>query len=185
MQQGVYIERMTTLIKLFYAGAIAALFVLLVAFGIRTFYAGPQQPEPPIFQPFPRFPSPPAPPGTEPAPQPTPTAEERGYQEEQRRFQEEFQRYEDERAEYRRNVFLIAALAGIVAVAGGIALPRRTDAIRLGLVAGGLGTILYSVIQAGGDLDDAGSTLVFFLALAGFALVLAAGYRWLTTNETS
>jgi hypothetical protein len=47
-------------------------------------------------------------------------------------------------------------------------------------VAGGLGTLLYGVIQAAGDLDEVGSALIFVIVLFGLIIVLAAGYRWLS-----
>ncbi len=67
----------------------------------------------------------------------------------------------------------------MLAVAAGLAVPPALDAVRLGLVVGGLGTIIYAVAQAGEDLDAAGPEVVFVVALAGLALMLAAGYRWL------
>ena len=165
---------MIVLIKLFYAASIASLLVLLVAFGIRTFYEGPQAPE---------FPQPPvrpvivAPDGTQPR-----TPEQVEFESAQRQFQEDIRRYEDERADYHRVVFLIAAAIGIAAIAGGLALQSRLDALRLGLVAGGLGALVYGVIQAQGDLDNAGPELIFVVAAFGLALVGFAGYRWLTAQ---
>jgi hypothetical protein len=174
---------MTTLIKLFYAAAIAALLILLVAFGIRTFYAAPEEPqfpEPPLSI---RGPLAPAPPSTEPGVVPTPTPEQAAYQQAQERYQDEYKAFREEQKDYRRNVFLIAAVVGVVAVASGLMLQSRLDAIRLGLVVGGLGTILYAVIQAAEDLDEVGSELVFVVALVGLALVIGVGYRWLGRSE--
>jgi hypothetical protein len=164
---------MTTLIKLFYAGAITALLVMLVGFGIRTFYEAPEEPQYPSKALSLRLVSPTG------APEQPSSAELQALEEEQRRYQEAYEAYSKERADYRRNVFLIASLFGVVAVAGGLVLPGRLDAIRLGLVAGGLGALLYAVIQADGDLDDFGSTVAFLVALTGLALILGAGYRWL------
>ena len=177
---------MTTLIKLFYAGAIAALLVLLVAFGIRTFYVAPEEPQfpqtPPNLFRQPAALATPSPDG-QPAPTPTLTPEQGQYEQDQEQYRRDYEAYEDERADYRRNVFLISSLFGVLAIAAGLYLNEKVDAIRLGLVAGGLGTILYAVVQAGGDLDDAGSAVVFAVALLGFALILGAGYRWLGRNE--
>ena len=173
---------MTTLIKLFYAGAISALLILLVAFGIRTFYAPPEAPhfpQPPIgFRPVGPTPV------DKPELAPPPTPEQVEFEANQRRFQEELERYNKERAGYRRNVFLAGAVVAVVAVASGVILDRRMDAIRLGLVAGGLGTLLYAVIQAGSDLARLGPEVMFGFALVGLVLVLAAGSRWLA-NEGS
>ena len=73
---------------------------------------------------------------------------------------------------------------GVAAIAGGLTLPGRLDAIRLGLVAGGLGSVLYSVLQAGGDLDEAGATVIFLAAGLSLLLVMAVGYRWLSRQDT-
>lgn len=70
-------------------------------------------------------------------------------------------------------------------MSAGIVLHRRFDALRLGLVTGGLGTLLYAVVQADEDLGDIGSTVVFVVAMVGLALILAAGYRWLAASESA
>src|SRR5688572_23955246 len=152
---------MTVLIKLFYAGAVATLLVLFVAFGVRTFYSPPGAPESPNlpfgFRPAP---IPPVPAGT-PQSVPTPTPQELDFEAQQRRFPEDYERYQDRLADYKRNVFLMVSILAFVAVAAGLSLSSRLDAIRLGLVAGGLATILYGVIQAGGDIAKAGPAVGF------------------------
>ena len=169
---------MVVLLKLFYAAAIAALLVLVVAFGIRTVYAPPDAPEYPG---FPRGYLPPGPtaPGEVPAPL---TPEQQQAIAEQERYQEEYERYEKKRADYHRNVFLAAAALAIVAIAAGLAAPAYLDAIRLGLVGGGVVTVIYGVIQAGSDLDETDPALIVVVAAAGLALILAFGYRWLATR---
>jgi hypothetical protein len=165
----------TVLLKLIYAGAIAALLVLTVAFGIRTFAPPPEAPE------FPKTPVGfrPVGPGPDPQAFPTPTPEQLAFEKSQMDFQEDYERYEDERAEYRSRVFIAASVLGIAAVAGGLWLPGALDAIRLGLVSGGVGTLIYAVVQAGGDLDEAGTAVVFLVVLIGLVLVVVSGYRWL------
>ena len=174
---------MTVLIKLAYAAAVAALMVLLVAFGVRAFYPSPDQPE------YPQMPQSFRAPVAAPAPASstataavvTPAPQELArYEEDQRQYQQAYERFEGERRDYRRNVFLMTALISVAAVAGGAALWSRIDAVSLGFVAGGLATLLYGVIQAAGDLDEISPTLIFVAVLAGLALVLAAGYRWLS-----
>lgn len=158
---------MTVLIKLFYAGALAALLVLSIAFGIRTLYSAPEEPQwpqPPIARPLD--------PGSEAL---------REYEEAQQQYQVAYEEFEHDRAEYRRNVFFVALILALVCVAGGVSLAAHLDALRLGLVAGGLAVLVYAVIQAGGDLGEVGSGGVFVVALIGLALVLGAGYRWLQT----
>jgi hypothetical protein len=88
----------------------------------------------------------------------------------------------DERADYHVRVFIAAAVLAIAAVAGGLALPQRLDAIRIGLVGGGLTTLVYAVIQASGDLDEAGSGVIFLVIAIGLALVMYSGYHWLTAR---
>jgi len=168
----------TVLIKLFYAGALMALIVLMVAFGIRTVYTPPEEPE------YPAMPATvigwsPFPPSVAGAEAPPLTPEQAAYQQEQERYREAYERYREDRADYRRNVFLAAALAAVAFIAGGIAADARLDALRLGLVAGGLGTLIYGVAQAGGDLGETAPAFIFVVALAGLAFVLVAGYRWL------
>jgi hypothetical protein len=177
----------TTLIKLFYAGAIAALLILLVAFGIRTFYAAPEEPRFPELPPSLRSQFVPVPPKVEGDPTPASllTPDQIAYQEAQEQYQRDFERYMEERADYRRNVFLAASIIGVLAIAAGLLLSSELDAIRLGLVAGGLGTLIYAVAQAGEDLDEFGPTVVFIVALIALALVLGAGYRWLGRTEAA
>jgi hypothetical protein len=169
---------MTVLIKLCYAAAITALLVLFVAFGIRTFYAPPAEP---VF-PQPPFPIRPVGPVGPDGVLPQPMPEQVEWEEQQREYTQRYEAYSEELKEYRRNVFLVAAVLGVLALAAGIALPSHLDALRLGLAGGGLGTLLYAVIQAGGDLDEAGPALIFGVAAAGLVLVGYAGYRWLATR---
>jgi len=172
----------TVLIKLFYAAAIAALLVLLVAFGVRAVYSPPQPPEYPLTSGWTSFPLEPFAADARPVPV-LPPLEQQQTIEEQERFQKEFERYEKRRADYHRNVFLAAALLAVLALATGLALPPYLDAIRLGLVGGGLFTMLYGVTQAAGDLDRAGPGFIVLVAAVGLVLILAAGYRWLATQE--
>ena len=170
---------MTILIKLFYAGAIAALLVLLVAFAIRTAYGPPQAPEYPGFSKT-YFPPGPTELGATPAPL---TPEQQQAIAEQELYQKEYDRYAQRLADYHRNVFLAAALLAVVAIGAGLALPAYLDAIRLGLVGGGLITVIYAVVQGEGDLDEAGPGFIVLVAAVGLALILAAGYRWLAARE--
>jgi hypothetical protein len=170
---------MTVLLKLLYAASIAALIVLAVAFGVRTFYPPPEEPEFPRATPDLFRPVPPSP--TQPTPTLTPAQQE--FEEAQIRYQEEYDDYREELEDYHAVVFAVAALLGVAAVAGGVALSSRLDALRLGLVGGGLGTLVYGVIQAEGDLDSIGAAAVFVIVALGLVLVLAAGYRWLSPSE--
>ncbi len=174
---------MTVLIKLTYAAAVAAMVVLLVAFGVRAFYGPPKAPEypqPPVVRSVAPVPSTPGP-GVATPTVVTPSAEEIArFDEEQRLYQASYEKYEDERQVYRRNVFLISAAIAVMAIGGGASLWSRVDAMSLGFVAGGFATLLYGVIQAGGDLDQVSPAVIFVVVLIGLGAVLAAGYRWLS-----
>lgn len=92
---------------------------------------------------------------------------------------ETWRQYEEDRQDYHRNVFLIAGLIGLASIASGVALSRRLDAMRLGLMVGGLATFIYSFAQAGADIDDIGPTAILPVAAAGFIALLLLGYRQL------
>ena len=172
---------MVVLLKLLYSAAITALFVLLAAFGIRTFWGPPQMPEFPqpadgVFRPVA-----PAPPGVG---QDELTPEQLAFQEEQERYQQEYDAYLDDLQQYHAIVFAVATVIGVVAVAGGVALAARLDALRLGLVGGGLGTLIYAVVQAEGDIDELGAAAVFAIVAASLVLIGGFGYRFLGAQES-
>jgi hypothetical protein len=161
----------TVLLKLLYAGAVATLIVLFVAFGIRTVYGPPEMPEFPqnlrgSFQPFPANPNDPL------------TPEQQEYRDAQERYQGAYRLYEEDLERYRSIVLGLCTLFGVLAVAGGI-----VDALRLGLVGGGLFTLIYGVVQAEGDFDGLGEAAVFAIAGVGLVVILTAGYRWLDERE--
>jgi hypothetical protein len=165
----------TVLLKLFYAAAVATLIVLVVAFGIRTAYEPPEAPQFPEFSRGSFAPI--------PAPGETPTPEQEEYIEAQERYQETYRDYEEDLERYRSIVLGLCALFGVAAIAGGVFLNPKLDALRLGLVAGGLFTLIYGVIQAEGDFDGLGAAAVFAIAGVGLVVILAAGYRWLDARE--
>ena len=80
---------MAVLLKLLYAGAVATLIVLFVAFGIRTVYGPPEMPEFPqnlrgSFQPFPANPNDPL------------TPEQQEYRDAQERYQGAYRLHEED-----------------------------------------------------------------------------------------
>ena len=83
-----------------------------------------------------------------------------------------------DRADYHRNVFIEAMVLGIAAVAGGLYLFRRVDAIPLGLMLGGLGVVIFAWAQAAVDFDEIGMAPLFAVVAVALAVVLAAGYRF-------
>lgn len=196
---------MQTAFKVAYSLAVALLFVLFVILGIRTFYDEPEGPT------FPSTPppveKPPEPPGQGVPVEPlycdidgrcfegnvelTPeeeeklTEEEREYVQEQREFNRRQREYEDDRVDYRRNVFVLASVLGVAAVAAGLALFRRVEAMPLGLLLGGIGVVIFGWVQAAGDFDEIGMGPLFAVVAIGLALVLAAGYWFLGMRGAS
>ena len=189
---------MQTLFKLTHSLVVAILFILLVILGIRTFYDEPEAPE----YPAPAIRSI----GIEAPPQPGTgeplycdrdgrcfkgdreltaedeaelTEEERLYIQEQRQFQERQRKYEDERVDYHRNVFILASVLGVAAIALGLYLFRRVEAMPLGLLLGGLGVVIFGWVQAAEDFGEIGEAPLFAVVAVGLGVVLAVGYRFL------
>ncbi len=191
---------MQTLFKLTYSLVVAILFILLVILGIRAFYDEPEEPSHPIRTvPIDAIDVevPPEPGTGEPLfcdrdgrcfkgdreltaeDEAELTEEERLFIQEERRFQEQLREYEDERADYHRNVFILASVLGVAAIALGLYLFRRVEAIPLGLLLGGLGVVIFGWIQAAEDFGEIGEALLFAVVAVGLGIVLAAGYRFL------
>lgn len=186
---------MQTLFKLTYSLVVAILLILLAFLGIRTFYDEPEAPEYPA-RPI-RVDAPPLPGTGEPLycdrdgrcfkgdrelsaeDEAELTEEERLYIQEERQFQEQRRGYEDERVDYRRNVFILASVLGVAAVAGGLYLFRRVEAMPLGLLLGGLGVVIFGWAQAAEEFGEIGVAPVFVVVAIGLGIVLAAGYRFL------
>ena len=185
---------MQTLFKLAYSLTVAILLVLFVILGTRTFYDEPESPTF-SFRPVPEKPigEGPGEPlycdfdgrcfkgGREITPEEEANLrqEERDYIQEQRELNRRQREYEDERADYHRNVFILASVLGVAAVAAGLYLFRRVEAMPLGLVLGGLGVVIFGWAQAAEDFGEIGMAPLFAVVGVGLAIVLAAGYRFL------
>ena len=87
-------------------------------------------------------------------------------------------KYQDDRADYHRNVFILASALGVAAIAAGLFLFRRVEAMPLGLMLGGLGVVIYGWVQAAEDFGEIGMAPLFAVVAVGLGIVLAAGY-WL------
>ncbi len=184
---------MQIVFRLAYSLVVAILFVLFVILGTRTFY---DEPEPPSYpnRPFPAVK--PEVPLEELYCQPdgrcfrggheltaedeaTLTDEERIYISEQRDYWQRQREYEDDRVDYHRNVFIVAMVLGVAAVAGGLFLFRRVEALPLGLLLGGFGVVIFAWAQAAEDFDEIGMAPLFAVVAVGLAVVLAVGYWFL------
>jgi hypothetical protein len=181
--------------KLGYSLVVAILFILFVVLGTRTFYAepeGPEFPEPPFargpFGAVPIFCDPDGRCFDERTGQEVPLEEVPQEQRDLIKAQQEFKEKHDtfvseERAPYRRNVFILASLLGVAAIAAGLALFRRVEAMPLGLMLGGLGVIIFGWAQAAEDFGEIGEAPLFAAAAVGLAIVLAVGYWFLGTRQ--
>ena len=192
---------MQTVFRLAYSLVVALLFVLFVILGTRTFYGEPKAPQYPAplysgpllkcdFQAQMCYQSPSGPVSTPEEQRPLTLEEARRLYPDAVKAQEEadqagrdyaalLQRYQDDRVDYRRNVFILASVLGVVAVSVAPYLFRRVDAMPLGLLLGGIGVVIFGWIQAAGDFGEIGSAPLFAVVSAGLGVVLAAGYRFL------
>jgi hypothetical protein len=182
---------MDTAFKVAYSLVVAILFILFVILGLRTFY---DEPDDPIFPPT--------------SPQPPPTARsiycdisedcfvdgrlltpdveaelsesETTFLEEQRDFARRQREHEDAREDYFRNVFIFATSLGLVAIAAGLYLFRRVQALPLGLLLGGFGVIIYGWVESTrGPEETLGTGVLFAVVTVGLVAVLGAGYWFL------
>ena len=90
-----------------------------------------------------------------------------------------WQEHDEDLVDYHRNVFIVASVLGVAAVAAGLYLFRRVEAMPLGLVLGGLGVVIYGWAQAAEDFGEIGMAPLFAVVAVGLAIVLVAGYRFL------
>lgn len=178
---------MQVVFRLAYALVVAILLILFAILGMRVVYPEPDEPPYPIF---------PAPSAKDlycdfqgvcyeagvvltPEAEEKLTANEREYVRATRDYNSRRHDYQEERRDYQRNVLIASAVLGALAVAGGLFLYRRVEAMPLGLVLGGLGIVSYGWAQAGDEFDEMGPTVPFIGVGLGLAAVLAAGYYFL------
>lgn len=188
---------MQTVFRIAYSLTVAILLILTVILGTRTLYPEPERPREPLPTPVIVEPPPPAgglpeeplycqPDGRcykgkrelTPAEEAELSEEEQRYIQESREFFRREQEYRQERADHRRNVFIAATAIAVAAVGAGLYLFRRVEAIPLGLLLGGLGTLIFGWAQAAEDFGEIGPAPLFVTALLGLAAALAVGY-WL------
>ena len=156
---------MPTAIRIIYALAVGVFVVLTVAFGTLTFAPGPERPEFPeklrFAEPRP-VPLPEERPLT-PAQAPPPAEEDAAATAAREQYEDDSEQYREDRRTHRRRVLAAAAVLGGALVVAGIAVAGAIDVMRVGLMLGGLFTVLWAFAYAGGD---AGSGTMFVAALA-------------------
>lgn len=180
---------MQTAFKLGYSLVVAILFVLFVILGQRTFYDEPEAPPYPSGTYGPSIQCEPEGRCIDPNTGRTLTEEEaQERQQELEKAQREFDKkqqsyYEQELPDYHRNVFILVGVLGVAAIAAGLYLYRRVEAMPLGLMLGGLGVIIFGWVQAAEEFGEIGEAPLFAAAAVGLAVVLAAGYWFLGTRQ--
>jgi hypothetical protein len=139
------------ILRVIYVLAIAIALVFLVVAGIQAFYPDPSYPE---YDP------------------PTWDYNSTEYQEWEQEWQEVYEIYEHEAEVHNRNIFFVVLPLGVVFAIGGTFMRRRTSIFGAGLILGGIGTMILTIVPY--DLDNV-------LRFAGIAAILAVlifvGYR--------
>jgi len=87
--------------------------------------------------------------------------------------------YRDDQAGYHKNVFILSVGLGAAAIALGVYMFRRIEAMPLGSLLGGVGVVLYGWAQAGEYFGDIGAGPFFATAATALVVVLVVGYRFL------
>lgn len=84
--------------------------------------------------------------------------------------------------DYYRNILLIAYPCGLIFAVAGLVLPTKFNVLRLGLVLGGLATMLYAIIySASGHGMELG--WVFAAVVIGLAVLIPLGYFKLASRD--
>jgi hypothetical protein len=149
------------ILRVVYVLAIAALLIALVVAGVEAFYPSPQYPEYPDY--------------TEPPPAYNSTEYQEWQQELEERYQEWIElleEYRQEAAAHDRNIFFIVLPLGAVFAVVGTFIRRRLDIFGAGLILGGMGTMIFSIVPY--DLDN----ILRFIGIAvALAVLLFVGYK--------
>lgn len=168
---------MATAIRVIYSLAIGIFVVMTVAFGVVSFYEQPDRPD------FPRVTAVARPVG----PEASMTAEEKQQLVEFEAAQEAarveydaaYEIYEDEMATYSRNALALVTAIGLVFIVGGMTAARALDTLRIGLMIGGLVSLLWGLTYAA---SNAGSVTMFIAALLALLVLGAFSHPGLRTR---
>ncbi len=85
--------------------------------------------------------------------------------------------------EYFDRVFIIAGVLGVAAIAAGVYLFRRVEALPLGFVLGGIGVVIYGWVESARGPGEMNTGLAFIVAAIGFAVLVAGGYWFFGARE--
>ncbi len=163
-------EKATNVTKVIFVLAITAFIIMLVAFGVSAFYKPPEQPQydTDCFK-TPELPMPS--PGT-------PEYDEWQQQECQQEYDKHWEAYENTMKGYHRNVFAMSYPVGLLSVLLGLTLRKKLDTIWLGLLLGGIGTMVYAISQSHLEME-----FRFVGAAVGLAVLIYAAYKTLLEKK--
>ena len=149
-------------LRVVYVIAIAVFLILLVVFGVQAFYPGPQSPN--CYEslgPYPAYNS------TE-------------YDAWNQECQQLWEEYRQESAAHDRNIFFVVLPLGAALAVAGTFIQRRLDIFGAGLILGGMGTMIFSIVPY--DLDD----ILRFIGIAvALAVLLFVGYKVFLSSRKS
>jgi len=138
-------------LRVVYVVAIAALLILLVIVGVEAFYPAPTYPE---------------------YPEPQPPYDSPEYEEWEQEWMEIVEEYQQEAAAHDKNMFFIVLPLGAVFAVAGTFVRRRLDIFGAGLILGGMGTMIYTIVP--NDLDI---KLRFVGIAVALAVLVFVGYK--------
>lgn len=142
------------ILKVIYVLAIAALLIVLAIVGVEAFYPAPENPNCyELLGPPPEYESP-------------------EYQEWGEECEELYDEYRQEAGAHDRNIFFIVLPLGAVLAIVGTFIRRRLDIFGAGLILGGMGTMIFSVVP-----DDLDNVLRFAGIAVALAVLLFVGYK--------
>jgi hypothetical protein len=90
-----------------------------------------------------------------------------------------FESYDERLADNLRLAFAVATAAGVLGIAAAVWLFRRVETVPLGLMLGGIGSLIYGWVQYMRVPGEADTAVTFGIVTAGLVLVLAGGYWFL------
>jgi len=162
--------------RVIYVLGIALLVAMTAGFGLVTFYPEPDAPQYPIDKRLPPIAAP-----AVAAPGATPTPEEIKQQELARAAQIAYdvawEQHQRDIQTHHRNALAVAVALGLVFLVGGILAAGALDVLRVGVMLGGLFTILWGLIYAASEAGSGTMFVAALLALVVLGSVATPGVR--------
>src|SRR3972149_387321 len=149
-------------LKVVYVLAIAGLLIALVVAGVEAFYPAPQYPNCyELLGPAPDYESP-------------------EYEDWEEECQQIYDTYQQEAGARDRNIFFIVLPLGAVLAVAGTFLQRKSGIFGAGLILGGVGTMMFSIVPY-----DLGNMLRFIGIAVALAVLLFVGYKVFLSSRKS